>query len=107
LSEGEKLCVVKRKGLQSEWDCLKKENFVKLEPAETEVEVFKCKVCRQVFRKEKKTQGESGPKGKKSEARYKLSVFYSHIISMHPERVREMSVEKLPVNYAPVFCLLF
>ena len=41
-------------------------------------------------------QEESGEKKGRGEARFKLSVFYSHLISFHSEKVREMNVSELP-----------
>jgi hypothetical protein len=101
LGEGEKLFVVKSRGLKREGDVLKRECFVKLEPGEGEVEVYKCRLCRSVLRKERREGKEKlgeggGGKGLSGVTRFKLCVFYTHIISCCPERVRSMSVKDLP-----------
>ena len=98
LSEGEKLFEVTKRGAKNEGDALKRRWFVKLMAGEKDVEVFKCKLCRVVMRKEKSEASEG--KTVRQESRFKLSVFYSHLIFHHSDQVREMHVSELPVNSA-------
>ena len=104
LREGEKLFVSDRRGVKNEGDKLKRECFVKLAPREGLVEHYRCRKCWKDIVKEKEEKKE-GEKGKRSEVRNRISVFYTHITICLPERIREMRVEELPREKDSLKCL--